>query len=65
MAKDMGVPFLGHIPMDAKIAMAAETGASILDFGHGSPGHLAFEKLIAVCLAEIGGQENSGMKAPQ
>ena len=45
MAKAMQVPFLGRIPLDTKIAIAAENGESILDSGVGAASN-AFKKIV-------------------
>ena len=48
MARDMNVPFLGKIPLDTKVAMAAEKGESILESGAGA----AYDAYKDICTGE-------------
>ncbi|QDZ18006.1 NUBPL iron-transfer P-loop NTPase [Chloropicon primus] len=53
MAKEMKVPFLGRIPLDTRVAMAAEKGESVLDTGSGS-GCKAYKEIVAVVAKSLG-----------
>ena len=46
MAKDMNVPFLGKIPLDTKVALAAEKGESILNSGAGAASN-AYKEIVS------------------
>ena len=46
MAKDMQVPFLGKIPLDTKVALAAEKGESVLDSGAGAAAN-AYKEIVS------------------
>ena len=46
MAEEMQVPFLGRIPLDTKVAMAAEKGQSILDTGAGAAAN-AYKQVVS------------------
>jgi hypothetical protein len=51
-AGEMGVPFLGRIPIDAGVVTAGDTGASMLD-GEG-PVSAAFRHIVDVLLTSLG-----------
>ena len=53
MAKDMQVPFLGKIPLDTKVAMAAENGESILEKGPGAA-YNAYKEIVTVVAKSLG-----------
>lgn len=46
MAADMGVPFLGRIPIDPEVVMASDMGQLYLQASEGSAAGLAFSKII-------------------
>ena len=53
MAQDMQVPFLGKIPLDTKVAMAAENGESILEKGPGAA-YNAYKEIVTVVAKSLG-----------
>jgi len=53
MAEEMQVPFLGRIPLDTKVAMAAEKGQSILDTGAGAAAN-AYKQVVSVIANSLG-----------
>ena len=55
MCESMGVPFLGSIPMDPRLATAADKGLSIHET-EGSPGEAqaAIQRLISTLLDKLG-----------
>ena len=59
MAKEMGVPFLGRVPMDPTLSQAAEEGRSCFGLKQGqtvlSPSALALRKIIDKVLGVIDG----------
>jgi MinD superfamily P-loop ATPase len=46
MAKDMGVPFLGKIPLDPRIARSCDEGKSFLDEYPEAPAAKAYREII-------------------
>lgn len=57
MAREMGVPFLGRVPMDPSLSQAAEEGRSCFGFKQGetyaSPSAIALQKIIDKVLGVI------------
>lgn len=47
LAKDMGVPFLGRIPLDPSVASAGDAGEAYLAVKGQSPSALAFKDIVA------------------
>jgi Mrp family chromosome partitioning ATPase len=45
-AKDLGIPFLGSIPIDPQIVSLGDSGRSFLDTSEDSETSLAFEKIV-------------------
>lgn len=64
MAREMGVPFLGGIPIDPKIVSAADVGQSYLDTYPNSPGVAAFNKAIQPIL-DMESERAPAEQAPQ
>lgn len=46
MAREMGVPFLGRIPIDPRIVDASDVGSSFPQVYPDSPAAIAFNKAI-------------------
>ncbi|QLA19073.1 iron-sulfur cluster carrier protein MrpORP [Desulfolutivibrio sulfoxidireducens] len=51
LAKDMGVPFLGRIPIDPSVASAGDAGEAFLAIKGQSPSALAFKDVVAKVMA--------------
>ncbi|GJC78142.1 cytosolic Fe-S cluster assembly factor NBP35 [Colletotrichum tofieldiae] len=54
LAKEMGVPFLGSVPLDPRIGMACDYGESFFDSFPDSPACLAFKEVVRNVSKEIG-----------
>jgi Mrp family chromosome partitioning ATPase len=61
VAEDMGLPFLGSLPIDPDIALAGDNGQAFVQQFKGSPTARIMEKIVAPLLAlvETGPAENS------
>jgi Mrp family chromosome partitioning ATPase len=57
LAKDMGVPFLGAVPLDPRIGMAADYGESFFDSFPESPACQALKSVVRRLGEEIGLKE--------
>jgi ATP-binding protein involved in chromosome partitioning len=51
LAREMGVPFLGQIPIDPEVVTAGDAGAPLLRDGPQSPAAKAFAEVVGVVLA--------------
>ncbi|QLA15474.1 iron-sulfur cluster carrier protein MrpORP [Desulfolutivibrio sulfoxidireducens] len=51
LAKDMGVPFLGRIPIDPSVASSGDAGEAFLAIKGQSPSALAFKDVVAKVMA--------------
>jgi ATP-binding protein involved in chromosome partitioning len=51
LAREMGVPFLGQIPIDPEVVTAGDAGAPLLRDGPQSPAAKAFADVVGVILA--------------
>lgn len=52
MAKEMGVPFLGRVPLDPALAVASESGASLFDEAKGGTAAAPAVKAIVETLLQ-------------
>lgn len=57
MAEDMGVPFLGRIPIDPQIVTAGDAGLSYLQGFPSAPGAVALNAVISRLLGKSPGEE--------
>ena len=58
MAEDMGVPFLGSIPIDPELVKACDAGSLGPFLAGGTPGATAFAAAVAKLIANIEGGSN-------
>mmetsp|Transcript_15787 Transcript_15787/g.51750 ORF Transcript_15787/g.51750 Transcript_15787/m.51750 type:complete len:345 (+) Transcript_15787:3-1037(+) len=58
MARAMGVPFIGRLPMDPTLGRAAEEGRGALESGSGVACAPAVDRLVAALLASLGEKES-------
>ena len=54
MCKEMGVPFLGRIPLDAAVSKAGEMGRSAFEEAKDSPGVIALRKMVTKVRSIVG-----------
>ncbi|KXH38456.1 hypothetical protein CNYM01_09592 [Colletotrichum nymphaeae SA-01] len=54
LAEEMGVPFLGSVPLDPRIGMACDYGESFFDSFPDSPACLAFKEVVRNVSKEMG-----------
>ncbi|MBN1902548.1 P-loop NTPase [Candidatus Sumerlaeota bacterium] len=54
LAKEMGIPYLGHIPLDPGIVEAGDAGKSITDALSGTPTESSFKKIIDAIRVQTG-----------
>ena len=57
MAEDMGVPFLGRIPLDPMMVSAGDAGALASYLGTDAPAAAAFEKVVKRLVSHVEGAE--------
>lgn len=60
MAEEMGVPFLGAVPIDPQVAQASDAGTPFTQFFADTPTAKAFEQVIAPILALDGEEPPAG-----
>ena len=53
MASDMGVPFLGRVPLDPAVSRAGEQGRCDLDIAHSALAPVCAHSHPCMCLGEI------------
>jgi Mrp family chromosome partitioning ATPase len=56
LAREMGVPFLGQIPLDPEVVTTGDAGISLLRSGPPSPAAKAFSEVVEKILAADGEQ---------
>ena len=54
LAEEMGIPFLGAVPLDPRIGMACDYGESYFDSFPDSPACLAFKGVVKSVASELG-----------
>lgn len=54
LANEMGIPFLGAVPLDPRIRMACDYGESFFDSFPDSPACLAFKAVVKEVAAQLG-----------
>jgi hypothetical protein len=54
LAREMGVPFLGRIPIDPEIVRVGDEGAPSADVSEKTPGDQAFAEFTSLVLAGVG-----------
>ncbi|OAA32401.1 ATPases NBP35 [Moelleriella libera RCEF 2490] len=54
LAEEMGIPFLGEVPLDPRIRMACDYGESFFDSFPDSPACLAFKDVVRNVAAQLG-----------
>jgi predicted RNA-binding Zn-ribbon protein involved in translation (DUF1610 family) len=54
LAKEMGIPFLGAVPLDPRIRMACDYGESYFDSFPDSPACLAFKEVVKNVAGQLG-----------
>ncbi|TKW50897.1 Cytosolic Fe-S cluster assembly factor NBP35 [Colletotrichum tanaceti] len=59
LAEEMGVPFLGSVPLDPRIGMACDYGESFFDSFPDSPACLAFKEVVRNVSKEMGLNEKN------
>ena len=59
LAKELGVPFLGAVPLDPRIRMACDYGESFFDSFPDSPACLAFREVVKNVSAQLGLDEKA------
>lgn len=62
MCDDMGVPYLGKIPLDPRISRAGELGKSVFAEESASPGVQALQSLVAKVRSAVGESSGSGKR---
>ena len=60
MAADMGVPFLGRVPMDGELSRAAEEGRSVFEGGRAAACTPALRRIIDGLMAALEAAPNGG-----
>lgn len=54
LAKEMGIPFLGSVPLDPRIGMACDYGESYFDSFPDSPACIAFQEVVKNLANQLG-----------
>lgn len=54
LAEEMGIPFLGAVPLDPRIRMACDYGESFFDSFPDSPACFAFKEVVKAVAAQLG-----------
>ena len=62
LAEEMGVPFLGSIPIDPRIVVSGDAGTPFVNADIGTPAEMAFSKMVPLILGAA--KENDVVVAP-
>lgn len=62
MCKEMGVPYLGKIPLDPFVSRAAEMGKSVFEAGNDSPGVVALREMVQKIRKQVGDDETNNIQ---
>jgi hypothetical protein len=54
LAEEMGIPFLGAVPLDPRIGLACDYGESYFDSFPDSPACLAFKEVVKNVASQLG-----------